>query len=119
MKYSWIYLAIAILLLVGLCLLRQTQTQSQIEGFGVFGCSPIAYDKAISDMYTASELQIFLADSWTTQTPDERNKTLADWDGMPCQQQNDIYTQGIAEKAKRAAVEKLVSAQPQNSVATT
>ena len=95
-----------------------------VEGFGVFGCTPIAYDQALNDIYTPDELQKILTDSWIAQTPDQRNTTLSEWDALSCQEQNDIYTQGVAEKAKRAAVDALVtpsapSPQPQNSVAAT
>ena len=92
-----------------------------VEGFGVFGCTPIAYDQALNDIYTPDELQKILTDSWITQTPDQRNTTLSEWDALPCQEQNDVYTQGVAEKAKRAAVDALItpSPQPQNSVAAT
>ena len=99
-------------LLVIIAIAVALQRKQTVEGFGVFGCTPISYDQLINDTYTPHELQIFLTESWNTQTPDQKNQLIATWDAIPCQNQNDMYTAGVAEKTKRAAVDTLVAPAP-------
>ena len=107
MNIWWI---VALLVIIGIAVaLQRKQT---VEGFGVFSCSPVSYDQLINDTYTPNELQIFLTESWNTQTPDQKNQLIATWDATPCQNQNDFYATAVAARDKRAGIDKLIVPTP-------
>ena len=77
------------------------------EPFGVFGCSPVPFDKVLKDMYTPKELADYLDKNWNTKTSDEKNKAMADWDKVQCESQNELYNMFVEARQKRDTVDKL------------
>ena len=59
-----------------------------VEHFGVFGCAKIPFDKALKDTKTPQELADYLKKEWSPKTTDEKNKMMADWETMSCENQN-------------------------------
>jgi hypothetical protein len=109
----WVALLLATTVLFIMIVISRSTPLQTVEGFGLFGgCSTIAYDKLVNDMYTPNELQAFFTNEWNTQTPDQKNSLIATWDQMACSDQNDYYTLVTTEKTKRAAVDS-VAPQPQ------
>lgn len=103
MKFA---LVVGILFLVYILIVLTATTRS-VEAFGVFGCSPVPFDKVLKDMYTPKELTDYLNKNWNDKTPDEKNKAIADWDNTSCDNQNSLYTMFVEGRQKRDTVDKL------------
>lgn len=80
-----------------------------VEHFGVFGCTPIPFDKLLKDMYTSTELEAYLSKNWNDKTANEKNKEIADWDKNSCENQNKTYDMFVAARQKRDTVDALIT----------
>ena len=78
-----------------------------VEGFGVFGCTPVPFDKLLKDMYTPQELADYLKNKWEPKTTNEKNKEIADWDTSSCENQNSTYNMLVTVRQKRDTVDAL------------
>jgi len=103
MKFA---LVVSILFLLYILLVLSATTQS-VEAFGVFGCTPVPYDKLLKDMYTQNELNEYLKKEWTPKTADEKNKMMASWDTSSCENQNSTYNLLVTSRQKRDTVDAL------------
>lgn len=111
-------LALIAVFLIGLLLLRWMVAPAPIqEGFAIFGIGggsdsdPIPYNKLINDTYTANELVAWKA-NWLAISVDQRNGVLAEWDGIDPKEQHKMYTQAVAQKQEREAIENAVASVP-------
>jgi len=103
MKLVWI-ICIGIILLILIAFIN-TPT---VENFGVFGCTPIPYDKLLKDIYTKPELIAYLKKDWDDKTADEKNKMIADWDtGFTCENQHVFYDNIVESRKKRESIDAL------------
>jgi hypothetical protein len=82
-----------------------------VEGFGVFGCTPVPFDKFLKDMYTPQELANYLKNTWDPKTANEKNKEIAAWDSNSCENQNSTYNMLVAARQKRDTVDALATSQ--------
>lgn len=84
-------------------------TNESVEHFGVFGCTPVPFDKLLKDMYTSTELEAYLSKNWNDKTANEKNKEIADWDKNSCENQNKTYDMFVAARQKRDTVDALIT----------
>lgn len=80
-----------------------------VENFGVFGCSPILFDKALKDTKTPQELDNYLKTEWNPKTTDEKNNMMTGWEKMPCNKQTELYDMLVKMRQKRDTVDALAN----------